>query len=209
MKNELYQFDQQFLEQGAVVLAGTDEAGRGPLAGPVYAAAVILPYEEEIEGLNDSKKLTHNKREKLYSILLEKSVSYCVASASPQEIDEINILEASLLAMRRAVEGLKLLPDYLLVDGNKNPHCGISTTTVVKGDAKSACIAAASIFAKVSRDRYMVALDQQFPGYGFAMHKGYPTKAHYAALDCLGPCPEHRDSFLRKWRAQTLDGWKS
>ena len=176
-----------------------DEAGRGPLAGPVYAAAVILSPEQPIVGLNDSKKLSEKKREALFDVICEKAVAYCVASASVEEIEQYNILGATFLAMQRAVEGLSVRPDLALIDGNRIPKTlTIPAEAVVKGDALSESIAAASILAKVSRDRVLVELDKQYPAYGFAVHKGYGTAAHTAALREYGPCPAHRPGFLTK-----------
>ncbi|MBU2886985.1 ribonuclease HII [Gilvimarinus agarilyticus] len=175
--------------------AGVDEVGRGPLAGDVVAAAVILDMNNPIEGLADSKKLTERKREKLFVEIQAKALSWCISRASVEEIDQINILQASLLAMKRAVEGLAVTPEHVLVDGNKIPSWQFSAEAVVKGDARVASISAASILAKVTRDREMIAFDQTYPGYGFAGHKGYPTKVHMAALDSLGPSPIHRTSF--------------
>ena len=177
------------------LLAGVDEVGRGPLAGDVVAAAVILDPKNPIEGLDDSKKLSEKKREKLFPLIQQRAISWCVARASVAEIDEINILQASLLAMKRAVEGLQVQPEHVLVDGNRLPQWHYSAEAVVKGDSRVQAIAAASILAKVVRDREMVAFDQQYPGYGFAGHKGYPTKAHIAALGVLGISPIHRRSF--------------
>lgn len=197
----LTQFDTAIREEGFPVIAGVDEAGRGPLAGPVVAAAVILPPEVEIEGLNDSKKLTSARREALFSVITQTALSYCVSGASVEEIESLNILQATFLAMRRAVEGLSVPVDLLLIDGNQMPGgLSVSARTVVKGDGRSASIAAASILAKVTRDRYMVQMDTQYPGYGFAQHKGYGTKAHYAVLAQKGLSPLHRPSFLKKWR---------
>lgn len=197
----LTQFDTAIREEGFPVIAGVDEAGRGPLAGPVVAAAVILPPEVEIEGLNDSKKLTSARREALFSVITQTALSYCVSGASVEEIENLNILQATFLAMRRAVEGLSVPVDLLLIDGNQMPGgLSVPARTVVKGDGRSASIAAASILAKVTRDRYMVQMDTQYPGYGFAQHKGYGTKAHYAALAQKGLSPLHRPSFLKKWR---------
>ena len=188
------------MEEGYSVICGIDEAGRGPLAGPVCAAAVILPPDTEIEGLNDSKKLTAKKREALYDIITEEAVAYGIAFASEKEIDEINILQATFLAMKRATEKLQVRPDLVLVDGNQEPDLnGLPVETIVKGDSLSANIAAASILAKVTRDRFMLEQDKIYPEYGFAMHKGYGTKAHYAALTEYGPCPIHRQTFLKKF----------
>ena len=178
-------------------ICGCDEAGRGPLCGPVVAAAVILPFGENIEGLNDSKKLTEKKREKLFDVIREKAIAYAIAEASPEEIDEINILNASMLAMRRAVEALSVKADFALIDGNCSRGFTIPTETVVKGDAKSASIAAASILAKVTRDRQCIELDEKYPEYGIAKHKGYPTKDHMDAVRMHGPSPIHRRTFLK------------
>lgn len=184
--------------RGFTQICGIDEAGRGPLAGPVFAAAVILPADASIGGLNDSKKLSVKKREQLFDVIRETAVSYSIAFATEQEIDEINILQATFLAMRRACDGLSVPPDYALVDGNRMPPLEVAAETVVKGDACSASIAAASILAKVSRDRLMVELDQLYPVYQFAKHKGYGTKLHTELLRQYGPCPIHRRSFLKK-----------
>ena len=189
-------FDRQFITDTCRVIAGTDEAGRGPLAGPVVAAACILPPDFLPEGLDDSKKLTEKKRETLFDIITESAVAYCIASASPEEIDHYNILEASLLAMRRALAGLSVQPDLVLVDGCINRGFTISARAIVSGDALSPSIAAASILAKVTRDRMCLDMDAQYPQYGFAKHKGYPTPAHKLAVFEHGPCPYHRRSFL-------------
>ncbi len=175
--------------------AGVDEVGRGPLVGDVVAAAVILDPSNPIEGLADSKALSEKKRERLYEEIKEKALAWCVASASPTEIDELNILHASMLAMQRAVEGLSIAPDYALIDGNRCPALACPSEPVIKGDAKVAEISAASILAKVDRDRQMLALHQQYPDYGFDRHKGYPTPQHLDALERLGALPEHRRSF--------------
>jgi len=178
-----------------VLGAGCDEVGRGPLAGDVVAAAVILDPENPIAGLDDSKKLTEKKREQLFIEIQQKAKSWCIARASVAEIDKINILQASLLAMTRAVQGLHIQPEHVLVDGNKLPKWGYPAEAVVKGDSRVAAISAASILAKVTRDREMVALDKTYPGYGFADHKGYPTKVHMDALDKLGVTSIHRTSY--------------
>ena len=192
-------FDQQFRDACGGVVCGVDEAGRGPLAGPVYAAAVILSPDRPIVGLNDSKKLSEKKREALYDVIIEQAQAYCIASASVAEIEELNILGATYLAMTRAVNGLSTTPDLALIDGNRiPPQLGVSAQTVVKGDAQSESIAAASILAKVTRDHLLIEMDAQYPQYGFAVHKGYGTAAHTAALKEYGPCPEHRPSFLKK-----------
>lgn len=192
-----YEFDAAYRESGAGLFCGVDEAGRGPLAGPVYAAAVILPPQPEIAGLNDSKKISEKKREALFPVICETALSYAIGTASVEEIDELNILQATFLAMRRAVEGLSVTPAFALIDGNRTPAgIAIPCQTVVKGDALSASIAAASILAKVSRDHYLAELDKQYPEYGFAKHKGYGTPAHYAALRTYGMAPVHRRTFL-------------
>lgn len=193
------QFDQQFRDACGGFICGVDEAGRGPLAGPVYAAAVILSPENPIAGLNDSKKLSEKKREALFDIIIEEAVAYCIASASVEEIETYNILGATYLAMSRAVAGLAVQPALALIDGNRiPPQLSVPAQAIVKGDALSESIAAASILAKVSRDRVLKDLDNQYPQYGFAVHKGYGTAAHTAAICQFGPCPEHRPSFLRK-----------
>lgn len=194
---ELYAFDND-KRQGYPVLCGVDEAGRGPLAGDVYAAAVILEPDVVIEGINDSKKLSEKKRELIFEEICQKAKAYCIATASVEEIEEINILNAAMLAMKRAVEGLDIEPDHILVDGNRLPDLEYSCEAVVKGDANSASIAAASILAKVARDRNLRELDEMYPEYGFSKHKGYGTKAHYEAILAYGPSPVHRMSFLKK-----------
>ena len=181
------------------VICGVDEAGRGPLAGPVCAAAVILPQGEIIPGLNDSKKLTDKKRRELFPIIKEKAVAYGIAFATEAEIDEINILQATFLAMKRAIAQLEGKADFALIDGNRETDFGIPCLTVVKGDSRSANIAAASVLAKVTRDIYMEELAEKYPQYGFEIHKGYGTKAHYAALTEHGMCDAHRRTFLRKF----------
>ena len=192
-----YEYEHELKAKGYSLICGIDEAGRGPLAGPVFAAAVILPEGLEDLGINDSKKLSEKKRDLLFEQIKEKAVAWSVASASEREIDEINILNATFLAMKRAVEGLSLRPEIALVDGNRKPGTGIEELTLVKGDAKSISIAAASILAKVSRDRYLLELDRQYPQYQFAKHKGYPTKLHYEMLKAHGVSPVHRRSFLK------------
>lgn len=187
--------------QGYRLICGIDEAGRGPLAGPVAAAAVILPEHCAIEGLNDSKKLTEKKREALYDVICREAVAYAVAMVDHQVIDEINILEATYVAMRQAVENLSVQADFALVDGNRSKGLPIPFTCVVGGDAISPSIAAASVLAKVTRDRYMIEMDAKYPMYGFIKHKGYGSKAHYAALLEHGACPIHRRTFLRKFYA--------
>lgn len=194
-----YLYEQNAVNAGYKVVCGIDEAGRGPLAGPVHAAAVILPIGLEIEGLNDSKKLSEKKREQLFDVICEKAIDYSIGVATEKEIDEINILNATFLAMHRAVEGLKIKPDYALIDGNQYPKIPFVTEeTVVKGDAKSMSIAAASILAKVSRDRFMLEKAKEYPEYCFEKHKGYGTKVHYEAIKEFGPSPMHRLTFLKK-----------
>lgn len=191
------------LSKGYKTICGVDEAGRGPLAGPVYAAAVILPQGHIIEGVNDSKKLSEKKRDMLYDKIIDECVCWSVGVASVSEIDEINILQATFLAMRRAVDGLEIKPDIALIDGNARPGLDIDEMTVVKGDAKSASIAAASILAKVSRDRYMLEMAEQYPRYQFEKHKGYGTKLHYEMLREYGISPIHRRTFLKKFLSDT------
>ena len=180
------------------LICGVDEAGRGPLAGPVCAAAVILPKGLVLPGLNDSKKLSDKRRRELFPIIQQEAVSFGIAFASQEEIDEINILQATFLAMRRAMEQLNPQPEFALIDGNRETDFGVPCKTVIKGDSLSANIAAASVLAKVTRDNWMMEAAEKYPGYGFEIHKGYGTKAHYAALEKLGPCPIHRRSFLKK-----------
>ena len=194
-----YDFENALRGKGFAAVCGIDEAGCGPLAGPVYAAAVILDPNDPIEGLNDSKKLTEKKREALFPEIQKRARAWAIASASPAEIDEINILQARLLAMRRAVELLDIKPDHALVDGNRDPNIpDVPTLLIVGGDGKSASIGAASILAKVARDRAMLELDGQYPQYLFKKHKGYPTKLHVEKLLEHGACPEHRQTFLKK-----------
>ena len=199
-------YEREAWSQGFRTVCGVDEAGAGPLMGPVYAAAVILPRECVIEGLNDSKKLTEKKREALYEVITATAVAWSVASVSAAEIDATDILSARMKAMQSAIDGLAVKPDMALIDGNRDhgKHAAITTPhrCIVGGDGCSASIAAASILAKVSRDRYvMEVLDKRYPQYQFAKHKGYGTKLHYAMLDQYGPCPEHRLTFLKKWEA--------
>ena len=201
---ELWAYEREQWAAGFDTVCGVDEAGAGPLAGPVYAAAVILPRELDIPGLNDSKKLTEKKREALFDVITHQAAAYAVARVEAADIDEMDILNARMLAMQRAIDALTLKPDMALIDGNRDhgsryairtPH-----VTIIKGDGRSASIAAASILAKVSRDRYVsTELDAQYPEYQFARHKGYGTKVHYAILDQYGPCPAHRKTFLKKW----------
>lgn len=193
-----FEYEREARAKGFNSVCGIDEAGRGPLAGPVFAAAVILPDGIEIEGLNDSKKLSEKKREALFDVIIEKAVSYSVAFADHREIDEINILNATFLAMKRAAEGLVIPADFALVDGNRQPKFSIPCQTIVKGDGISASIAAASILAKVSRDRMMIKADEIYPEYMFAKHKGYGTALHCELLNKYGPCPIHRLTFLKK-----------
>ena len=192
-----FEYEQKHYSEGFRAVCGCDEAGRGPLCGSVVAAAVILPTDIEIEGLNDSKKLSEKKRDALFEIIKEKAIAYAIAEATPQEIDDINILNASMLAMRRAVEALPVAADFALIDGNCSRGFSIPTETVVKGDAKSASIAAASILAKVTRDRQCLELDKLYPEYGIAKHKGYPTKDHMDAVKKYGATEIYRKSFLK------------
>lgn len=204
---DLWTYEREQWKNGVQTVCGVDEAGAGPLMGPVYAAAVILPRELDIPGLNDSKKLTEKKREALYEVITAQAVAYSVARVEAAEIDEMDILNARMLAMQKAIDGLTVRPDLALIDGNRDhgsryaiqiPH-----QLIVGGDGKSASIAAASILAKVSRDRYVsTELDAKYPQYQFAKHKGYGTKLHYQMLDQYGPCPEHRMTFLKKWEAK-------
>ena len=193
----LWEIEREYAALGYTRICGADEAGAGPLAGAVYAAAVVLPIGLEIEGLNDSKKLTEKKREYLFDVIQEKAIAWAVNGIDVDEIDETNILVARLKAMDLCIDMLEPKPDFALIDGNRNKGIRCPNTMVVKGDSRSANIAAASILAKVSRDRYMVAMDKIYPEYGFAKHKGYGTKAHYEALRKYGPCPIHRKTFLK------------
>ena len=192
-----YAIENQLHEEGYATVCGIDEAGRGPLCGPVFAAACILPDGLVLEGLNDSKKLTPKKRDKLFDLICENAIAYCIASASVEEIDELNILEADLLAMRRAIDGLSVKADFALIDGNIARGFQIPARAIIGGDAKSPSIAAASILAKVARDRDCITLDAQYPQYGIAKHKGYGTKQHMDALRTYGPSPIHRKQFIR------------
>ncbi len=198
----LWEIENSHFEKDVQIICGVDEAGRGPLAGPVCAAAVILPKGLVIPGLNDSKKLTDKRRRELMPIIKEQALAYGIAFATQEEIDQINILQATFLAMERALEQLKIRPDLALIDGNRQKDFGIKVETVVKGDSRGANIAAASVLAKVTRDDYMEAMALEYPGYGFEIHKGYGTKAHYAALRNLGPSPIHRMTFLKKFYGQ-------
>ena len=203
----MWTYEREQWNSGVETVSGVDEAGAGPLMGPVYAAAVILPRELDIPGLNDSKKLTEKKREALYEIITAQAAAWSVARVEAAEIDKMDILNARMLAMQKALDGLTLRPDLALIDGNRDhgsryaieiPH-----RLIVGGDGKSASIAAASILAKVSRDRYVsTELDAKYPQYQFAKHKGYGTRLHYEMLDQYGPCPEHRRTFLKKWEAK-------
>lgn len=192
------EFEKEALVKGYKSVCGVDEAGRGPLAGPVCAAAVILPEGVIIDGVNDSKKLSEKKRESLFDVIREQALSYSIAYATVDEIEEINILNATMLAMRRAIDGLDIKADYAMIDGNKIPPIDIDAECIVKGDAKSMSIACASILAKVSRDRLLYKYAEEYPMYGFDKHKGYGTKVHREAIFKYGPCPYHRKSFLKK-----------
>ena len=198
----MWEIEDENYAEGVEVICGVDEAGRGPLAGPVCAAAVILPPHTQIPGLNDSKKLSDKRRRELFPVICEQALAYGIAFATEQEIDEINILHATFLAMERALAQLKIPPDLVLIDGNRQKDFGLPVKTVVKGDSLSANIAAASVLAKVTRDDFMVRQAEQFPEYGFEIHKGYGTKAHYAALEQYGACPIHRKTFLKKFYEQ-------
>lgn len=192
-------YENEAINSGFDVVCGVDEAGRGPLAGPVYAACVVLPKGKIIEGVNDSKKLSEKKRNMLYDKIIDECLCYSIGTASEKEIDEINILQATFLAMKRAVDGLEIKPDIALVDGNRDPKFeNIKVETIVKGDAKSMSIASASILAKVSRDRYMLEMAEKYPQYHFEKHKGYGTKLHYEMIEKYGICEIHRKSFLKK-----------
>ncbi len=194
-----FELEKKAKNNGYKYVCGVDEAGRGPLAGPVCAAAVILPEDIEIEGLNDSKKLSEKKREYLFDIIKEKALSFCIAYGSVEEIEKFNILEATFIAMNRSIDGLDVKPDFALIDGNRVPkNIKIPCETVIKGDAKSASIAAASILAKVTRDRLLLEYDREYPQYNFKKHKGYGTKEHTDLILEYGPCPIHRPSFLKK-----------
>ncbi len=198
----MWQIEQEYFDQGISLICGVDEAGRGPLCGPVCAAAVILPANLEIPGLNDSKKLTDKRRRELFPIIKEQAVAYGIGLAYHKEIDEINILQATYLAMERALAQLQVKPELALIDGNRAKDFGLPVKTVVKGDSLSANIAAASVLAKVTRDMLMEEYAKEYPQYGFEIHKGYGTNAHYAALTEHGPCPIHRMTFLKKFYGQ-------
>ncbi len=202
----MWEVESLYRERGFLAICGADEAGAGPLAGPVYAAAVLLPFGVELPGVDDSKKLTEKRREALFSKIQEAAIAWAITSISPEEIDETDILKARLKAMDLAIGQLDPKPDFALVDGNRDKGISHPHATVIGGDGKSLNIAAASILAKVSRDRFMVEMDKVYPQYGFAKHKGYPTNAHYAALREYGPCPIHRKSFLKKFYAQGGQG---
>lgn len=197
-QEKMHETEKRLLSRGYRFIAGVDEAGRGPLAGPVYAAAVILPENIRLDGINDSKKLSEKKREALFGQIIQSAVDYCIYSVDEKIIDEINILNATHMAMNGAVNGLKQKPDYVIIDGNSIKGMNLPHETIVKGDAKSISIAAASILAKVSRDRYITKMAEEYPEYGFEKHKGYGTKAHYAAIEKYGICPIHRKTFLKK-----------
>lgn len=199
MEHDMWEIEERYYQQGLQLVCGVDEAGRGPLAGPVCAAAVILPAHVSIPGLNDSKKLTDKKRRELFPIIKETAIAYGIAFADEKEIDEINILQATYLAMERAISQLDKKPEIALIDGNRAKDFGVSVETIVHGDSLSASIAAASVLAKVTRDDYMLEMAQQYPQYCFDVHKGYGTKAHYDALREYGPSPIHRMSFLKKF----------
>lgn len=199
---DMWQIEKSFFEKGVRVICGVDEAGRGPLAGPVCAAAVILPAGLVIDGLNDSKKLSDKRRRELFPIIKASAIAYGIAFATEAEIDELNILQATFLAMERAMKQLSVTPDVALIDGNRAKDFGIPAETVVHGDSLSASIAAASILAKVTRDDYMLEMAQQYPQYGFDVHKGYGTRAHCEAILANGPCPIHRTTFLKKLYGQ-------
>ena len=198
-QQDMWKIEQSHFDKGVKIICGVDEAGRGPLAGPVCAAAVILPPNAEIPGLNDSKKLSDKKRRELYPIIKEQAIAYGIAFADHKEIDEINILQATYLAMERAINQLSVKPELALIDGNRAKDFGIPVETVVHGDSLSASIAAASVLAKVTRDDVMLQMAEEYPGYDFEIHKGYGTKAHYAALTEKGPSPIHRMTFLKKF----------
>ncbi len=197
-QTDMWEIEDGYIQKGCTAICGVDEAGRGPLAGPVCAAAVMLPPHVEIPGLNDSKKLSDKKRRELFPIIQEKAMAYGIAFASHEEIDEINILQATYLAMERALAQLPVRPDMVLIDGNRTKDFGLPVQTVIHGDSLSASIAAASVLAKVTRDNLMLEMARSFPEYGFEIHKGYGTKAHYEALEIHGPCKIHRMTFLKK-----------
>lgn len=197
-QQEMWEIEKDLYDRGLKLICGVDEAGRGPLAGPVCAAAVILPAFAEIPGLNDSKKLSDKRRRELFPLIQEQAVAYSVVMIDEKDIDRINILQATLCAMEQAIANLKIKPEFALIDGNREKDFGVPCQTVVHGDSRSASIAAASILAKVTRDNYMISMAEMYPEYGFEIHKGYGTKAHYQALREHGPCPLHRMTFLKK-----------
>ena len=199
MEESMWEIEDENYSEGFEIICGVDEAGRGPLAGPVYAAAVILPKHLQIPGLNDSKKLSDKRRRELCPVICDQALAYGIGFATEQEIDEINILQATFLAMERAMAQLKIRPDLALIDGNRQKDFVLPVKTIVKGDSRSANIAAASVLAKVSRDDWMIAMAEKYPEYGFEIHKGYGTRAHYQALEAYGPSPIHRMSFLKKF----------
>ncbi len=199
---DLWQIEDEYFAQGIQRICGVDEAGRGPLAGPVCAAAVVLPPHLEIPGLDDSKKLSDKRRRELFPIIQEQALAYGIAFASPEEIDRLNILQATFLAMERAIAKLQCRPELVLIDGNRAKDFGLPVKTVVHGDSLSANIAAASILAKVTRDDYMIQMSHIYPQYGFEIHKGYGTRQHYLALDTYGPAYLHRQTFLQKYHAR-------
>ena len=198
-QSNMWEIEQSCFDEGVKLICGVDEAGRGPLAGPVCAAAVILPANIEIPGLNDSKKLSDKRRRELYPIIMEQAIAYGIGLADHREIDEINILQATFLAMDRAIQSLKIKPELALIDGNRAKDFGVPVKTIIHGDSLSASIAAASVLAKVTRDDIMLKMAEEYPQYGFEIHKGYGTKAHYEALQNHGPCPIHRMTFLKKF----------
>ena len=202
MEITMWEIEDEQYAAGSQTICGIDEAGRGPLAGPVYAAAVILPPHLQIPGLNDSKKLSDKRRRELFPVICDQALAYGISIATEVEIDEINILQATFLAMERALAQLKIRPDLALIDGNREKDFGLPVKTVIKGDSLSANIAAASVLAKVTRDDFMVRQAEIYPQYGFEIHKGYGTRAHYAALEQYGACPIHRMSFLKKFYEQ-------
>lgn len=204
MERDLWLYEREYISEGKTLICGVDEAGRGPLAGPVFAAAVILPEGLTIEGLDDSKKLSEKKRDALFDVICEKAIAYGIAASDEKEIDEINILNASLLAMKRAVASLAVRPDAILVDGNKTFETDIHIRSLVKGDSLSANIAAASILAKVSRDRFMTELAERYPEYMFEKHKGYPTKLHYEMVEAHGLSQVHRKTFFKRYKGGIL-----
>ena len=204
MERDLWLYEREYISEGKTLICGVDEAGRGPLAGPVFAAAVILPEGLTIEGLDDSKKLSEKKRDALFDVICKKAIAYGIAASDEKEIDEINILNASLLAMKRAVASLAVRPDAILVDGNKTFETDIHIRSLVKGDSLSANIAAASILAKVSRDRFMTELAERYPEYMFEKHKGYPTKLHYEIVEAHGLSQVHRKTFFKRYKGGIL-----